>query len=212
MVYLARENTLDKLVCKIRDCFISGKKAFTKFANGTTANLCFARRHSVQRTKAAFDVRALLGLLKADMPYMAKPERFGPGSEEAALAKTYVAQRKANHKSAHYLTPVAVIEWLIQAGTLPNEPMFTEELLNFETDGTEQGLARSVDAWTKVFEAWHLPKAQYDREVIATVLRRDWGTRPPALPHRDVIFNHAEVKALLFSSPEFLPFRWMWRE
>ena len=95
--------------------------------------------------------------------------------------------------------------------------MFTEDLLNYETDASNEGLERSVHAWEKVLSAWHLiPDTEDDRKrvkgVITTALSAGRGKRGLPSPHRTVIYNHKEVREAIFTDDRMSHFRWAWRD
>ena len=215
MVKLERENALDKLVCKMRDCFMPG--AHNKYMNGTNAHLCFKRRRSSDPVKAVINVGKLYLHLSAFCAY--NPRRFEQGSKDnAQLIES--ARRKRMGRMAK---GILVIDNLAEKGQINGWAVFTEDLLNYETDSNSDGLARSVRAWEKVLRAWYLMPdtdtvVQYPQEyariksVITKVLSTEQGTRDAPAPHRDVIYNHDEVRAALFNDEALSHFRWMWRD
>ena len=209
MVKLERENALDKLVCKVRDCFIPS--AHNKYMNGTDAHLCFKRRRSSDPVKAVINVAKLYLHLSAFCAY--NPGRFEQGSKDnAQLIES--ARRKRMGRMAK---GILVIDNLAEKGQINGWAVFTEDLLNYETDSSSDGLARSVRAWEIVLRAWQfMPDTDTDtariKSAITEVLSTEWGTRDAPSPHRDVIYNHDEVRAALFNDEALSHFRWMWRD
>lgn len=193
MVHVERENALDKIVCKIRDCFLSYP---SKFENGTNAHLCFKRRNASELTKAVIPIPQLGNMLRKFMTY--SPQRFLKGSKEDTLA--FINGQPKD---------LRIVKVLMEKGLVFRETVFTEELLQYETDSSHEGLMRSVAAWNKIFTAWNL---FCDNDLLVGILKLGWGKRPPPPPHREVIYNHEKVRMELFSNPDYAIFRWMWRD
>ena len=202
MVRLERENALDKIVCKIRDCFI--RKSVSKFENGTEASLCFDRRKEPAATKAVVPLKTLGAMLLTFTTY--NPDRFPPGSQEDVLAKMFDGSK---HTVNTLHSPTKLVDYLVERGSMAKEVVFTEELLQYEVDGSARGLQKSVAAWTKVLNAWRLHP---ERNMLLKLLTPGWGKRKPPPPHREVIYNHEEVREALFTNPQWIHLRWMWRD
>jgi len=241
MVHVERENALDKIVCKIRDCFLSYP---SKFENGTNTHLCFKRRNASELTKAVIPIPQLGNMLRTFMTY--SPQRFLKGSKEDTLAfingqlysgalgqrttvddllkaskhtnKKFYARlalsraghdRYLNSSVSPKIKDLRIVKVLMEKGLVFRETVFTEELLQYETDSSHEGLMRSVAAWNKIFTAWNL---FCDNDLLVGILKLGWGKRPPPPPHREVIYNHEKVRMELFSNPDYAIFRWMWRD
>eukprot|EP00729_Bicosta_minor_P003415 gene3415-31685_t len=191
-------NALDKIVCKIRDCF---RKGVSKFENGTEASLCFDRRKEPAATKAVVPLKTLGAMLLTFTTY--NPDRFPLGSQEDVLAKMFDGSKHTLH------SPTKLVDYLVERGSMAKEVVFTEELLQYEVDGSARGLQKSVAAWTKVLNAWRLHP---ERNMLLKLLTPGWGKRKPPPPHREVIYNHEEVREALFTNPQWIHLRWMWRD
>ena len=101
IVYLKRENVLDRTVCTVRDCFPEGKLlGFPVYSDGQRANLCFERRLSNVTTLATFSnpthlVQHLRELISSSRDELALVRSWWKGT--AVEAVTYEALMAFEH-------------------------------------------------------------------------------------------------------------------
>ena len=179
-----RANTLDILVCKIRDFGPQPNKmggGTRVYSNGTVCNTSrrFAppgghhRRQGkiVEQIMAKLDAKVLNAHLK-------RTERKG-------------VNRTTNQLTTN-LFPAMTVSYTRLSNNITAARVPAEMLLSFETKPHSMDrLDESAIAWSAVLSSMGVVP---NRARILGALAVAWGTRPPPSPHRDTIFNAAELK------------------
>lgn len=177
-----RANALDSIVCLIRDFGNScHKSACTgKFesagirvsSNGTASDTSrrFSSSGAVERIMAKLDAKRLNKQLKA-------------------IEKKNIRLAIKPHSSNKF--PAMAVSYTRLANNMTATAVPSELLLGFETKPRSiDRLDESVAAWSAVLSSMGVAP---HRAKILGVLADAWGTRP-LTPHRNIIFNAAELK------------------
>ena len=196
-VAVVQNNTLDMLVCAIKDClspesrglsydsrrdgegqweeWARKQKDRTLFANGTDANLCINRRDvsKTEKPLAVTDVRSLLARLRN-------------------LRSKWGAEVEASLHNMH--SPAVFVS--------------TEALLGHTHSCAAPVVAESVASWHRVLTAWGVEPR--NDATLRTVLGQCRSRLAPP-PHSGSVFNAIEVERAFATDPELAEFRWMWR-
>ena len=198
-VVVVRNNTLDMLVCAIKDCLSpesrglsyddrrdgKGRKAWevwerkhkdrALFANGTNADLCINRRDvsKTEKPLAVIDVRSLSARLRK-------------------LRSKWGAEVEASLHDMH--SPAGLVS--------------TEALLGHAHSCAAPVVAKSVASWHRVLTAWGVEPSN---DAIQRSVLGQCGSRSAPPPHSSSIFNAIEVERAFATDPELAEFRWMWR-
>lgn len=224
-VVVVRNNTLDLLVCAIKDCLSpdarglvyraprdGGRrrnwiewdrqhKDLVVYTNGTDAKLCTGRGGG--RTTNSTDGETLVTLAVIDVRSLGariRALRSEWGEHEAGM----LAALRDMQAPAATVTVVSTEALLGHAHSCAAPDM---------TDGDEPRVA----SWHRVLTAWGVePRDDAIRKVLIKTPggcpdARAGLLRLPPLPHSSSIFNANEVEHAFATDPALAEFRWMWR-
>ena len=163
-----RENFLDELICRARDCLAPWYLATPLNATtGQRSTICLARRTHADQPIVRINTTALLGELHA-----AKARSHGLVTSTAE----HVASR-AEH-------------------AVPSPTFAAGQLLAFERSDSEEALGVSLTAWKGLMAALGVPPAEFKLSEVLGLLRKSQGSHPPAM-HDEALANLPEVRAVL---------------
>lgn len=168
-----RANALDSIVCPIRDFNYSKYNGIRVYSNGTASDMSrrFSSSGAVERTMAKLDAKMLNKHLK-------KMEKEN-------------GKRATNQQTTNQFPAMTVIYTRL-SNNMTAARVPAEMLLGFETKPhSKDRLDEAVAAWSAVLSSMGVAP---NRARILSTLADGWGTRPPLTPHRDTIFNAAELK------------------
>ena len=178
-VHATRVNVLDVIICKVRDCFGKVYTGEYPVCGGNRSSLCFARRASGDACPAGYTYKALLA-----------------SETLAARLGALESQQLEDHKR------------LKEGGFLSfgsRRTLSYEMLASFQYSIEESGPAlfyASVAEWHALLLAWGAAHTSFSH--VARCLRGKIGSRLPPSPHASVIYNEADVRAVL-CSPSMAP-------
>jgi hypothetical protein len=175
-----RGNTLDHIVCSIRDFGPRNDKqggGIRVWSNGTACNTSRrfsspkGMRKTVERIMAKLDAKVLNAALES-------------------------IEREDGERATNQLTtnlfPAMTVSYTRLSNSITAARVPAEMLLSFETKPHSMArLDESAIAWSAVLSSMGVVP---NRARILGALAVAWGTRPPSSPHRDTIFNAAELK------------------
>lgn len=126
MTLTYRENSLDKAICAIRDCFQEDPdKRFGHqvYSNGTKADLCFSRRNSTE------PIMAMITNEKRFIKYVAQQD----GQNERLISKQY----------SYFIKDI-------------EDAVSDEDLFSFQYTDSQDTFDRSIDRWMAFLKSFRL--------------------------------------------------------
>jgi hypothetical protein len=189
-----RANELDRTVCLVRDCLdvAVGRKVL---ADGRPAGAGACSERFGARETAGGSAR--LAWMQTQVEHSAAP----PAPASAPMSVLLNTSRLVEHlrASAAGAREHALRKYLGEQR--PGPTLTYERLVGFQyADGAAR--AASVGEWVRLLGAWGFERAEKPstRDAVAAYFAPRAGSRAPPRPHRDLIYNHDEVRAALIAA------------
>lgn len=174
-VYVHRDNTLDQLVCMVRDCFLNTNSENTVVgypvnSKGKPSDMCFKRRSSNAHEKA---------LLRVSQGY---PDAAGRLDKDHGHNRSFLGEALEKLQTSTDRGYKA----LLKAGYRTKRIAY-EDMIAFE-EGGEKNMETSLAAWESLLKAWAV---KANKAELKKYLNHYKGYRQ--VRQRSSIYNYKEV-------------------